>query len=129
MTALRDRVRQRVEKTRGKLVPVPTPEWPEDDGTVFVSVVSAKRFDEFLSKAPGGNGRAKLVAMLACDSAGTRHFADADAEWLGDEEFAVVDRIYSAATTANAATPKAGEDLEKNCETASGASAEDSRSS
>jgi len=117
METLRDKLKGRV-KSPARVEPVPTPEWPEFDGQVFVPVVSAKRMDGWYDRLGDGNSRALYAASFACDAVGNRLFTDEDAGWLGEEPFTVIDRIFAAGMTLNRSTPAAREELRKNSETA-----------
>ena len=111
--SLRDELRSR-KRTGPQVEPVVTPEWPEQNGQVFVPKVTARQMDKWYEAAGDGNGRALYVAMFACDQVGNRHFNDSDAAWLGDEDFALIDRIFAAGMELNRSTPKAAAELEKN---------------
>ncbi len=111
--AMRDEIQSGSRFLRVPLA-VPTPEWPGQNGRIYVRKLSAREMDGWYSRADDDNGRAQFVAMAACDEAGNRIFNDADAVWLGDEDFSVIDRIFNAAMMHNRSTPAAKAELQKN---------------
>jgi len=80
-------------------VPVATPEWPEQNGQVFVRTISAKENDAYEDAVSRNmdNARARLVVMAACDESGQRIFEDNDVERVGNMPASVVARIWGVA--------------------------------
>ena len=90
-----------------KTVPVPTPEWPDADGKVFVRRLSAVDRVAFsaVASAQGANQGvgflAFLVAFCASDADGNRGFADNDWKTLQEQPGTVIERISEAADELN----------------------------
>jgi hypothetical protein len=109
---------------------VPTPEWPELDGKVYVRTMSAKARDKWEAdiiadpdKRNYANLRAKLVVSCACDVDGVLIFEEADANRLGDEPAPVIDRLWEAGRKLSGISDEDQEELAKNSgETADAAS-------
>ena len=105
--------------------PVPTPEWPDVDGTVCVRKLSARQQDDWeadilivdgkLSKTRDfKNIRAKFAVLCACDKDGVLLFDSEDADWIGDEDVTVVDRLWEAGRKLSGISDKDNEELAKN---------------
>ncbi len=76
---------------------VPTPEWPDLDGQVFVRKLTAGELDTFYAiEDEGQSTRARFVALVACDASNVRHFRDTDVADVAGLAFDVVDRISLA---------------------------------
>lgn len=60
------------------------------------------------------NVRAALVARMAINEDGSRLFTDADAEWLGRKNAAVMDYLYSICAEMNGMTKKDRDEIEGN---------------
>jgi len=110
---LREEIQNRT-KTLSSVLAVSTPEWPGQDGKVFVRKLTAREMDCWYNRVEGDNARAQYVAIAACDDAGNRIFGDGDSGWLGNEPFSVIDRIYEAGMIHNRTTPAAKASMEKN---------------
>jgi hypothetical protein len=102
-------------------VAVPTPEWPQVDGKLFVSVLTAEERGRFADMATDDAGKpqptvyeAALVAFAARDAEGNRCFGESKIKWLASRNGLVVRRLYNAAARLNGMTPEAREELEKN---------------
>ena len=111
--SLREDLQKRTKAAKPVQV-VPTPEWSDHDGDVFMPKVTARDMDRWYEQAGAGNGRAVYVAMFACDSVGNRLFNDTDAAWLGEEDFALIDRLFAAGMELNRTSAAARVELEKN---------------
>ncbi len=77
-------------------VPVPTPEWPDLDGQVYVRTISAAERDAYEDGIGGdmSNARAKLVVLAACDAKGQPIFQDGDADRIGAMPSPVISRLW-----------------------------------
>lgn len=83
---------------------VNVPEW---GGTVRVKALTAKERDAFEAGLVTGKGRnrkvrldnirAQLVVASVVDDNGNHMFKPADAEWLGDQSAAAINRVYDVA--------------------------------
>lgn len=84
-------------------VPVPTPEWPELDGKVFVRTITALERDAYEDGYSRGgsmaNARARLVVMAACDKDGEPVFMDEDVDRVGMQPASVISRLWYKART------------------------------
>lgn len=100
------------------IVPVPTPEWPDVDGKLFVRMLSAYESDIPLSQdddeKDGENYKAKYVCRVMCDENRGRVLQDDDAPYLGHKETAVVNRFYWAALELNGLTESNRKTIRKN---------------
>ena len=107
---------------RRKPEPVDVPEW---GGVVHVRPLTAGERDQFESSnvrvGPDGkpsvdmtNYRARLVCLAACDEKGKRLFVDYDANEIGRQDAAAVDRVFEAAQRLNGMGAKASEEIRKN---------------
>lgn len=91
---------------------VPCPEW---GGSVWVrSITLAERLELMPLVKSDGDITAEMVALCACDEAGTRLFALDDAQRLKAKSAAVVQRVALAALELNGLTKGAAEGAEKN---------------
>jgi len=109
---LREDLKDRAKKGRD-MVPVPTPEWEGITSEVHLCKESVRAFDRWYD-ASADNGRALFVAMFSRDSVGNRLFNDADAGWLGEEDFCLIDRIFAAGMELNRSPIRAGAAAPKN---------------
>lgn len=109
---------------------------PEIGGLTYVRGLTGKQRDIWEQWCVVGEGknrhlknvRGKLLARTLCDEAGTRLFADADAEWLGDLPGAVISPLYDIAARLSGISEAVKQDLEKFSEAeGSGASSSDSQ--
>jgi len=80
-------------------VAVPTPEWPDVNGRVFVRCLSADERDDYedtlAKRLP--HSAARLVVLAACDAAGNPIFETGDVERLGKTLAGPVHRLWKAA--------------------------------
>lgn len=111
---------------------VPVPEW---GGTVRVKALTAKERDAFEAGLVVGKGknrrvsidnvRAQLVAASVVDADGKQMFKPADAEWLGDQSAAAINRVYEVAGRLSGVSDDDVEELAGNSSDQSGASSSD----
>jgi hypothetical protein len=116
---LRDEIRQYAIATPPAPLPVPTPDLPAWDGQVFVRRVSTgviQHYYENVTRDKGLDGRAALVALLACDAAGNRIFTDDDVLWLSTSAALgpTLERLYQAGCYHNGLTEENREGWRKN---------------
>jgi hypothetical protein len=103
-------------------IPVPTPEWPQVDGQMFVRVLTAEERRLWADQATDDEGRARanymvsLVVACACDREGAPAFSAAEMAWLGGRNGNAVKRMYDHAARVNCMTREAAEAVEKNSE-------------
>lgn len=99
---------------------VDVPEW---GGKVRVRSITAKDRDEFeqaliaarqAKRFAPENVRARYVAACIVDKDGKPMFTGKDVEALGQKSYAALERVYQAATSLNADSADAIEELEKN---------------
>ncbi len=104
------------------LVPVKCETWASNgwDGTVYVRTMTGAERDEFeyhATKATKKNDnrglKRRLVVLTTCDEVGNRLFTEAD-DWLDSKSAKELDRIATAALTANGFSDRDVADLEKN---------------
>jgi hypothetical protein len=114
-------LREKVKGTRNAcdvpLYPVPTPEWPELDGLLYVRVMSVFEADQLFSRnadEDDGNDRARFVCAVVVDEQHNRVFTDDDAVWLGHKEINVIERIYWAGREHNGLTEENRKLVRKN---------------
>jgi len=110
---------------------VPTPDWTPEGETydpkihgVWVGILSGKQKDEaeillFSRKTPNeeknaANVRGVMVARSAQNEDGSRMFADADADWLGDKSARPLTDIANAAFRLNRMRAQDQDELTKN---------------
>ena len=75
---------------------VPTPEWPQADGKIFVRTLTATERVQFALSVEEGdktNYFARLAVLTACDADGTRIWDENDAAALGQKDSPPVERI------------------------------------
>ena len=101
-------------KTREKPLAVPTPEWPELDGQVFVRKLTAGELDKFYAGDNQGNERARFVALVACDENNERQFKDSDVSDIAELPFDVIDRIAYKGQWFNKMLSDQREEMQKN---------------
>lgn len=93
-----------------KIERVDVPEW---GGHIFVRSLRGDQLDaydaSFIDVKTGernlANMRARLVVLAACDSDGTRIFADAQVDAVGAKNAKALDRVHDAAERLNKLTP------------------------
>lgn len=117
-------LKEKIQNNRSKRVieDVETPEWADVDGKMYVRTISAKERDEWeasMVEDPKGkrdlkNIRAKFVVKAACDESGEQAFEPEDAEWLGEESAAVIDRLWDAGRKLAGITDEDDKELVKN---------------
>lgn len=108
-----------------KIEPVPTPEWPDVNGFIFVRSLSARSKEVFLDSLSSvqisktGTGAnvdmkvfkmqsgIKLVAMTACDESGELLFTLEDVQALGDKNAEALQRVIDATGDLNGFSDKA----------------------
>jgi len=114
---------QILNRTNKAPVPVPTPEWPELDGTLSVRRLSptdriALDLKAAEQQATSGAAFVTFVATYCCTLAadGSRAFADGDWKLLADDPGSggAVERLFEAADELNVLTTAARERLKKN---------------
>lgn len=103
------------------LIPVPTPEWGEADGQIFVRKLSPKEKHEFWESrdacriADWNDFVPFVVVTCSFDKDGIRVFSADDREWLASEKSAVpVDRLFTAIDDLNIFSVRAEEEAKKN---------------
>lgn len=134
---LYDRIRQAAARSR-KTETVEVPEWGM---TLTVGTLSADDMDwvegwyrdlqqaekeraELEGREPGPlvGVRAMAVALSVIDpETGEKVFTPADADWLGKESGAVIDRLFDAADRLSGITPRGKGDIRKNSPETAGA--------
>jgi hypothetical protein len=100
---------------------VPCPEW---NGEVLIRNLSGKELDAYEQsnfevrgkkvEVNVRNARARLVVMCAVDETGRRLFELTDADWLGNKNGLVLDRLYEVAARLSGIRKQDIEDLQKN---------------
>lgn len=94
----------------------------ELNGQVYVRTLTAAErdafeADQFGRRENGGshliNFRARWAALVVCDEQGNRMFSDVDADSLGNQSAAVLDRIFDVSRKLNGMTDEDVEELEK----------------
>lgn len=112
-----------------KIVPVPTPEWPDVDGHVYVRTMSQRMKEAFIESISRtrfqmneGKGAAvditlfkdestiKLAACTTCDEHGQLLFTLEDVTWLGEKHADCVQRIIDATSELNGFSDKSKAD-------------------
>lgn len=116
--SLKEDLREFVQSARVPVLPVPTPELPRWDGQIGVTRVSTRALAALWSDAEdeGLDERARFVALVACDLAGNRIFADEDVHWLATSAVLapVIERLYWAGRAHNGLTQESREAWKKN---------------
>jgi hypothetical protein len=97
---------------------VPVPEWGARKG-VLIRIWDGRERDAFEGsiaerKDRMANFRARLCAAVICDDQRRLLFTAEDVSDLGKKSAAALDRIFSAATRANALSSRDVEEMEKN---------------
>lgn len=111
---------------------VQVPEW---SGTVRVKALTAKERDAFEAGLVTGKGRnrkvsldnirAQLVVASVVDENGNQMFKRADADWLGDQSAAAINRVYDVAGRLSGVSDDDLEELSGNSSGQSGDSPSD----
>lgn len=121
MSALRDRLKEKLRDVKLPIEKLEVPEWGE---TVWVRTVTAEERDAFEAASVKGKGknreanlhniRARMAALTLCDEAGQPLFTPADAAFLGTQSAKVLGCIYDVATRLNGWSDEDVEELAKN---------------
>ena len=115
---LRDELLTIVQTGKSPVMPVPTPELPEQDGKIFVRRASPRELqaNSDRDQQEGRNERCDFVVLVAADSEGTRIFSDEDSRTLADSPalMPVVERLYWAGLRHNGLTREQRELSAKN---------------
>jgi hypothetical protein len=106
-------------------VPVPTPEWPELDGQLFVRRLAATERVEFYAAAHkldalgGAAFEAMVAAYCTVLADGSRAFDDGDCQALAADpgSGSAIERLSDSADELNVLSSRAREALKKTCET------------
>lgn len=112
-----EELRKLVESSRPKIKAVPTPEWPEVDGHIYVRSFNIAQRDAYLNAVKdNGAGRdpdapLKLAAIATCDEGGESLFTVDDLEWLRTKDAAALERIYLAAGEVNGFSKKVRDEI------------------
>jgi hypothetical protein len=118
MAGLRDTLLKVRDAAAVPIVMVPTPEWPEVDGKLYVRMQSAYESDRALPQDEGEqqdeNHKAKYLCRVICDENRNRVLQDDDAPFFGHKEASVVNRLYWAALDLNGLTEKNRDTVRKN---------------
>jgi hypothetical protein len=98
---LRDEIKSYVEKTKCPVMPVPTPDYPQWDGKIFVTRTNQRAIASCWKEAAEDDGvdeRAAFVQLVACDSEGSRIFQPEDVLMLSTTPHLtpLVERLYFA---------------------------------
>ena len=114
--------RDQIKAKRGVMPrePLSVPEL--GDEPIFISKLSAAGRDKFEQIVTGGsvgsvnldNIRARFLTLVCVDEAGKRLFEDADAEWLGELDSDVVQKIVDKGFALNGINATAVEEAAKN---------------
>lgn len=100
--------------------PLSIPELGDDP--IYISKLSAAGRDKFEQMVTGGksgqvnldNIRARFMALVCVDEAGKRLFEDSDAEWLGELDTDVVQKVVDKGFEINGISNNAVEEAAKN---------------
>ena len=98
-----------------KIVPVPTPEWPEVDGYIYVRSLSGTQRERYIEsiRQTIGTGKkatvkvliaesgAKLAVQTMCDETGQLLFNRDDVEALGAKSAIALNRVVDASAAIN----------------------------
>lgn len=114
--------REQIKAKRGVMPrePLVVPEL--GDEPIYVSKLSAAGRDKFEQMVTGGrvggvnldNIRARFLTLVCVDQSGVKLFEDADAEWLGDLDTDVVQKIVDKGFEINGINSNAVEEAVKN---------------
>jgi hypothetical protein len=98
---------------------VPTPEWPQADGKIFVRRLTAAERVQFHTEAAkqkatrGADFQAFIVAYCACNADGKRGFEDHEWQALLEEPGTAIERLSDAADELNVLSAAAQEEIKK----------------
>ena len=118
--ALRDEIKTFVSSQRPAVVPVPTPELPRWDGQTGVTRVCARAVADCWQDADEKEAqldeRARFVALVWVDLAGSRILQDEDVLWLSTSPLLapMVERLYWAGREVNGLTEENRRSWRKN---------------
>ena len=102
--SIRDRVRDADDLSGVQAVP--TPEWPDLDGELYVRRISARQHEDWINGMPEKeedrvDTRANFAVFCVCDAEGKLVFTPEDSAMLGGKCAKVVDRLFTAARDFN----------------------------